>query len=263
MGQATIERLRTAPYVVVGRFTAASNATLLVRLTDRDSGTMEDRSAGLGRSPTVDDLDPHDLAVYKPRQGETPLWDFPDGTLHQREVAAYVVSEALRWDLVPETVLRHDGPYGAGSLQRFVPHDPQDHFFTLVERDDPAMRDALARTVVFDLLIDNADRKSGHVVLEQIEPGVAHIRLVDHGVTFNMEPKLRTVAWHLAGEAIPAALRAEVAELEARATGLLAELRDLLADNEVAAFQSRLRQVARLARFPYPGSRHPYPWPLV
>ena len=133
------------------------------------------------------------LAVYKPRRGEAPLWDFPEGTLCAREVAAYVVSRALGWPNVPATVLR-DGPYGVGSVQRFVPHDPEEHYFTLAGRFPEEFR----RVAAFDLVVNNADRKSGHCLLG--EDG--RVFLVDHGVCFSDEPKLRTVIWDFIGDPV-------------------------------------------------------------
>lgn len=261
-----IERLRDAPIELVGRFADASNATLLVRLTDRDGRSLEDLEEQLGHPPRLDDLDPNDLAVYKPARGEAPLWDFPAGTLHLREVAAFVVSEALGWDLVPETVLREDGPFGTGSLQRFVPHDPQLHYFSLLESADAEVVDQLTAMVVFDLVIDNADRKGGHVLLEATagEPAPGRLRLVDHGVSFHVERKLRTVAWDLAGHPVPADLRRDVAHLAARLdTSAGPHLAHLLADDELAALARRCAEVTELSLLPEPTGERPYPWPLL
>lgn len=274
------DRLRSAPFEPVGRFADASNATLLVRLTDRDPRTLEDLTADLRREPALDDLDPGDLAVYKPRRGEAPLWDFPAGTLHQREVAAYEVSAALGWDLVPVTVLVDDGPFGAGSLQRFVPHDPTHHYFHLLEHGDDEVIDQLRAMVVLDVVIDNADRKGGHVLLEHPVTTAApdredgadgdrlvtgRVQLVDHGVSFNVDGKLRTVGWHFAGEPVPADLRADVARLEqAVADGPLGErLAGLLDPGEVAVLQDRIARVVDLEVFPEPSGRHPFPWPML
>lgn len=255
-------RLRTAPLEPLGRFPTASNATLLVRLRDRDPRSIGELAARLGRTPTVTDLPPDDLAVYKPRRGEAPLWDFPEGTLHKREVAAYLVSEALGWDLVPVTVLRDDAPFGPGSVQRYVPHDPDDHYFSLVEQDDAEVARALARMVVFDLLIDNADRKGGHVLREA--GGTARIRLVDHGVSFHTEPKLRTVAWHLADAPVPAHLRDRVAAVAHDGwDALVTALAPLLSPEEIASLRHRAVRIAGLTRFPSPQGPRPYPWPLL
>jgi uncharacterized repeat protein (TIGR03843 family) len=264
------DRLREAPIEPVGRFADASNATLLVRLTDRDPRSLEEVAEELGREPTLDDLDPADLAVHKPRQGEAPLWDFPAGTLHRREVAAYEVSAALGWDLVPVTVLRVEGPFGEGSLQRFVTHDPAEHYFHLLQHGDDEVVEQLRAMVVLDAVIDNADRKGGHVLLERDEPGDAttvrgRVRLVDHGVSFNVHRKLRTVGWHFAGEAVPAHLREDVGRLLTELEqGVLGErLGALLTPEEVAVLLDRVARVAELAVFPEPSGRHPFPWPML
>ncbi|HSK24761.1 MAG TPA: SCO1664 family protein, partial [Egicoccus sp.] len=262
-------RLLEAPLEPVGQFADASNATLLVRLRDRDPRTMDEVVADLGRRPGVDDLDPADLAVYKPQRGETPLWDFPDGTLHAREVAAYEIADALGWDLVPATVRREDGPFGLGSLQRFVPHDPEQHYFWLLEHGEPEVIAQLVTMVVFDLVIDNADRKGGHVLLEHPvgdgppDAAVPRIRLVDHGVSLSVEPKLRTVGWHFAGEPVPADLRRDVADLAERFDAVLApRLAGLLSAPEIAVLAERMRRVADLEVFPEPQGERPFPWPL-
>lgn len=276
---AVAERLRCAPFDPVGRFADASNATLLVRLTDRDPRSLEEIAAELGRDPTVDDLDPGDLAVHKPRRGESPLWDFPAGTLYQREVAAYEVSAALGWDLVPVTVVAADGPFGVGSLQRFVPHDPAHHYFNLLEHGSDAVVDQVRAMVVLDLVIDNADRKGGHVLLEHAavadathegaDPPAAtltgRVKLVDHGVSFNVDRKLRTVGWHFAGEPIPGHLLADVARLRAAVTGgaLGRRLASLLAPEEIAVLVDRIVRVTRLETFPEPSGRNPFPWPML
>lgn len=193
-------------------------------------------------------------AVYKPTRGERPLWDFPGG-LHRREVAAYRLSEALGWGVVPETVVREDAPLGPGSLQRFVPADFTQHYFTLLER--PELHDALRTICTFDLVANNADRKGGHCLVD--EDG--RVWAIDNGLCFHTEPGLRTVIWDFAGEAVPAALLDDVARVVAAPeTGL----EDLLDASEVDAV--RLRGTALLARprFPDAGtSRYAYPWPLV
>ena len=200
-------------------------------------------------------------AIYKPGRGERPLWDFPGG-LYRREIAAYRLSEALGWGIVPETVLRPDGPLGEGSLQRFVDADFSEHYFTILERDD--LHPQLRRMALFDLLANNADRKGGHCLLTRDsddrrgERG-ARVWGIDHGVCFHDEPKLRTVIWDFAGEPIEADEAADVARLLTDPP----TLDDLLHQREVAAFARRTEVVARLARFPDPGSDRPYPWPLV
>lgn len=248
------ERLATAPFEVVGQFADASNATLLARLVDGDPPPLPD-------GVTLDDLDPHDLAVYKPARGEAPLWDFPPATLHLREVAAYEVSHALGWGLVPTTVLRDDGPFGAGALQRYVVHDPRSHYFELRDRGDDHVLAQLRAMVLLDIVIDNADRKGGHVLLET---ATGRIRCIDHGVSFHVEHKLRTVAWDFALEPVPARLRADVAALADWVDGAgRSRLAPLLDADEVAALRDRVATVASLDVFPEPIGPRPFPWPLL
>jgi hypothetical protein len=197
------------------------------------------------------------LAVYKPRRGESPLWDFPEGTLCQREVAAYVVARALGWPSVPATVLR-DGPYGIGSVQRFVSADPEEHYFTLLEDHEAAFRLVAA----FDLVVNNADRKAGHCLLG--EDGRIHV--VDHGVCFSDEPKLRTVIWDFIGQPVAEPIRTDVRrlEVELRAGSVREELTELLSPAELDALVERAGAVAALERFPDPGpDRRPFPWPPI
>jgi uncharacterized repeat protein (TIGR03843 family) len=216
---------------VKGRMAWSSNATFLV-------GLCLDAHAG--------------DAIYKPVRGERPLWDFPDG-LYRREVAAYRLSEALGWRIVPETVLRGDAPLGEGSLQRFVNADFSEHYFTLLEHEE--YHPQLRRIAAFDLLANNADRKSGHCLLTDD----GHIWGIDHGVCFHDEPKLRTVIWDFAGEAIDAAILEDVARVAVDPP----PLDDLLSAREIAALSRRAAAVARLKRFPDPVGDRPYPWPLV
>jgi hypothetical protein len=196
-------------------------------------------------------------AVYKPSRGERPLWDFPDGTLAAREVAAFRLSSALGWDLVPPTVLREDGPAGPGSLQRFLDIDPERHAFTF---SDPE-RERLRPTVLFDLLANNADRKAGHVLLADD----GHIWLIDHGVCFHEEDKLRTVLWDFAGAPIPPHLLQDVTRLQqGLKNGKLQEVfSDLLTTGEIEALHRRASKLIREGRFPEPGPGRPIPWPLV
>jgi uncharacterized repeat protein (TIGR03843 family) len=192
-------------------------------------------------------------AIYKPFRGERPLWDFPDG-LFRREVAAYELSEALGWRLVPETVLREDAPYGPGSVQRFIDAEFEQHYFTLLE--DESTHDQLRSMCVFDLLANNADRKSGHCLLD----ADGHIWGIDHGLCFHPDPKLRTVMWDFCGEPIPRRLRADAERL---ACELPEPLTELLAPEEATALMRRAELVSRLEQFPDPGPGRPYPWPLV
>lgn len=237
--EVVLEELWEAPLTVLGFLAEASNHTALVRLGDDDGDCAH--------------------AIYKPRAGERPLWDFPTGTLCQREVAAFVVSEFLGWEVVPPTVLR-DGPMGAGSVQLFVPHDPAQHYFVLVQ--DARHQAALARMALFDLLVNNADRKGGHVLLA--EDG--HLWGVDHGLTFHVQTKLRTVIWELAHVELDAAwrtaLRRLAAALDDPEHALYAQLVALLASPEIEALRLRARALADLPALPEVDERRrPYPWP--
>jgi len=195
-------------------------------------------------------------AIYKPHRGERPLWDFPDG-LYLREAAAWVLSEVLGWGIVPETVIRQDGPLGPGSFQRFVPADFSEHYFTLLEAGGHA--DALMVIAAFDLVANNADRKSGHCLLG--EDG--RIWGIDNGLCFHVEPKLRTVMWDFAGEDIPEALLADIAKLGSD-DAPLDRLCPFLSDAEVRAVAKRARAVVRKGVFPAPDNDYrAYPWPLV
>lgn len=227
--------LATGDVEVKGRMPWSSNGTFLVEARSCD---------GEGRC----------LAVYKPERGERPLWDFPPG-LWRREVAAHRVAAALGWDLVPVTVPRRDAPFGEGSLQQFIPFDPDAHYFTLYE--DPARHDVLRRLAILDLIINSTDRKGGHVLLSRD----GHVWAIDNGLAFHAEPHLRTVIWEFAGEPVPEHLVADVARV---ASAGVDGSSDLLAPGEVTALTRRAATVASVAHFPDPGpSRRAYPWPLV
>lgn len=197
-------------------------------------------------------------AVYKPRRGERPLWDFPQGSLAAREVAAFVVSDASGWDLVPATVLRADAPLGEGSLQLFVHHDPDRHFFVMQDEKRYDFRVFAA----FDAVINNADRKGGHV----IEDADGRLWAVDHGVTFHVEPKLRTVIWDYAEQELGAAARGGLEKLSEsfeRDDGLTSPLEGLLAADEIEATRWRIGSLLEMGRFPVPETDRPLPWPLI
>lgn len=196
------------------------------------------------------------LVVYKPRAGEMPLWDFPDGTLGLREVAASVVAEYLGWPSIPPTVYR-DGPHGPGAVQLFVQSDPRQHYFSLKE----TCLDAFAPVAAFDALVNNADRKSGHC----LQGADGRIWLVDHGVCFSVEPKLRTVIWDFAGLSIPEPLcqGLERAAGDLRGGPLRERLLELLDAPEVDATAMRAEALATTRRYPEPTSGRPYPWPPV
>jgi uncharacterized repeat protein (TIGR03843 family) len=197
--------------------------------------------------------------VYKPVRGEQPLWDFPNGTLAKREVAAYVVSEALGWELVPPTVYRRKGPLGAGSVQLYIEHDPEYHFFNFEEKDKQRLRPV----AVFDLLVNNADRKGSHILMDSND----HLWVIDHGLCFHEEDKLRTVIWDFGGQEIPIALLDCLQKLQGQLQGkndLTIQLLSLLQQSEVNALARRARRLLDNRRFPYPGSGHrPYPWPPI
>ena len=207
--------------------------------------------------------------VYKPTRGEQPLWDFPSGTLAKREVVAYLVSEALHWDLVPPTVYRRKGPLGPGSVQEYVEHDPDYHYFNFEAGD----RQRLRPVMLFDLLINNADRKGSHVLIDQR----SHLWLIDHGLCFHEEDKLRTVIWDFAGENIPTPLLDDLSHLisvleaplalsaePAGDPGFAQEIRHLLSPAEIRAMIQRTRGLIERGCFPPPVSnRRAYPWPPV
>ena len=219
--------------------------------------------------------------VYKPVAGERPLWDFPDGTLAQREVAAHLVSEALRWDIVPRTWLR-DGPLGTGMVQLWCPPDPAQEAVMLVPADelpgegwchvlsgvDEEDREvallhedslALRRMAVFDVVTNNADRKAGHV----LEMAGGHRYGVDHGLTFHVEHKLRTILWGWAGQELDAEETAGVDRVREALDGELGTaLAELLTEAELAALAARCERLLATGRLPAPPPGYPaIPWP--
>jgi hypothetical protein len=206
---------------------------------------------------TVGDGELQATAVYKPCRGERPLWDFPEGTLAMREVAAYIVSEALGWGLVPPTILR-DGPHGLGMVQLYVDVDHEQHYFTF---GDKHVEEA-QRVAVFDVIINNADRKAGHL----LEDARGHIWAIDHGVCFSPDPKLRSVIWEFAGHPIPPGILQDLRDLREQMnsrTGCVPALEKLLEPEEIEAVRRRLDRLIRKGRFPLPGSERHYPWPPI
>lgn len=196
-------------------------------------------------------------AVYKPRRGEAPLGDFPDGTLYRRERAAYVVSKSLGWDLVPPTVIR-DGPYGVGMVQLFVDADTNAHYFTF----GPEIPEVARRIALFDCVINNTDRKAGHL-LRTFE---GRVWAIDHGLTFHSAPKLRTVIWDFAGEPFPRALVGDLVALLGAFNDIdspLAELRTLLSLRECEAIRTRIERLLDQGMYPHPTSYRSVPWPSV
>lgn len=217
---------------IVGRLPYASNATLLGRLED---GT---------------------LVVYKPEEGERPLWDFPFGTLASREVLTYEVSEALGFGLVPHTVLG-DGPFGQGSIQRFVDEDVDYNPAPLINDADPA----LWPVAVLDLVVNNADRKAGHLLRDRSSGATW---CIDHGVTFHAQPKLRTVLWGFAGRRLPEGMVEALGGLQASlAAGLCDRVAAMLSDREAAAFVHRVGELLDHPVHPHPPDDRPaLPWPV-
>ena len=234
----SLEELRAADLDPIGWLAGSSNHAMVVRA----------RVAGA-----------EFLAVWKPTAGERPLFDFPIGTLTRREVAAHLVSEALGWGIVPPTLLR-DGPAGEGMLQAWIEIDPAADVIEMVNVDDPRLR----RVALFDAIVNNTDRKAGHLL--PIEGG--HLYAVDHGVTFSTVPKLRTVLWAWEGEPFEpeeAAGLARVADAlgSPRTPGRLATtLAELLAAREISATRARVADLLAAAVFPSPNPDWPaIPWP--
>jgi uncharacterized repeat protein (TIGR03843 family) len=192
--------------------------------------------------------------VYKPVAGERPLWDFPDGTLAGREVSAALISEATGWRVVPPTVLR-DGPFGPGMVQLWVDGDPDVDLAAFVRSYDPGLR----RMAIFDAVVNNADRKGGHI----IPTSDGHVYGVDHGICFSVDPKLRTLLWRWAGQPLPA----EALEVLEKLTGdLMGDLGDQLHEHltrrEVRRTQQRVAELLRSGRYPQPSGDWPaLPWP--
>ncbi|NDO77287.1 SCO1664 family protein [Kocuria indica] len=193
--------------------------------------------------------------MYKPELGERPLHDFPPG-LYRRERAAYLLSEALGWGIVPLTVIRDDAPSGTGSLQLFVAADPREHYFTIVE-DHPDTHPALRTMAAFDVLTNNTDRKSGHVLRGRD----GRIWGIDHGLCFAAAFKLRTVIWEFAHDPLSPELVADIAALAEN--GAPPEVAELLTTEETGALRRRARALALLGRLPEDPSGMRYPWPLV
>jgi uncharacterized repeat protein (TIGR03843 family) len=233
---ADLTRLREGEITVEGRMPYSSNGTFLVRLAlDGDSE------------------DDEELGVYKPIRGERPLWDFPSG-LARREVAAYELSKALRWELVPPTVFR-DGPLGEGSVQRFVDADFSEHYFTL--REDERYDDAFRRLCAFDLVANSTDRKGGHCLVDEDH----HIWAIDNGLSFHHEFKVRTVIWDYAGEYLPSDVVEGLTLL--LDDGLPDDLAELLDPFERDAVLTRAGALLQSGCFPHDPTGHRYPWPLV
>src|SRR5216683_2527594 len=236
-GQAVLELLEHGNLDVEGRLVVASNATLYC--TIRDAGTKA-------------------TCVYKPVAGERPLWDFPVGTLAGREVAAYAISHAAGWDVVPPTVMR-DGPFGPGMCQLWIDADPTVDLIALSRRADHA---GLRDMAVFDAVVNNADRKIGHLL--PVADG--HLYGCDHGVCFAEDYKLRTVLWQWRGKTLPRRSLEALRRLNTQLNegGLEAELASLLTPSEVTATKIRIETLLKHRVHPYPPADWPaVPWPPV
>ncbi len=199
-------------------------------------------------------------AVYKPLRGEQLLWDFPAKSLAGREVAVWMVSQALGWHFVPPTVLRRSkAPLGAGSLQLFIEHDPEQHYFTF----DDETKQSLRPVVLFDLVVNNADRKGGHLLIDP--PG--KLWAIDHGLCFHVEDKLRTVIWDFAGDPIPQELLSDLVRFKAQLQEdetLRHDLLDYLKQGELDAITKRIGVLEENSTFPQPSrDRRAFPWPPV
>ena len=235
-GDEALKLLREGTLTVEGRLVEASNATLYCSVCRGDLVAA---------------------CVYKPVAGERPLWDFPDGTLAERELAAYEVSAASGWGIVPPTVYR-DGPYGPGMVQLWIDVDDAVDIVALVRRSNS---EQLRRIAVFDAVINNADRKGGHLL--PIQSG--HIYGVDHGVTFNVDPKLRTLLWQWAGDPLTDDAIDVLSSLRAELEGPLGDrLHELLTTREVRRTVRRVDHLLRDRHHPWPDEDRPaIPWPPI
>jgi len=233
-----LEALRKGALDLQGQFLSGSNYTFLADLSYGDLAFQ---------------------VVYKPVRGEQPLWDFPQKSLARREVTAYLISEVLGWDFVPPTALRKAGPFGPGSVQLYIDHDPNDHYFNFGEKD----RERLRPVAAFDLILNNADRKGGHILRDARD----HLWLIDHGLCFHVDDKLRTVVWDFGGQEIPAEIIASVVSLIDQlkeGSRLHTKLLRYLRAGEVSALIARSRRLCETGWFPMPPSaRRSYPWPPV
>jgi hypothetical protein len=234
-----LDLLRTGEMVVVGRLLSASNATFFCLVAD---------SAQEGGRPVVASC------VYKPIRGERPLYDFPDETLACREVAAFAVSEASGWEVIPPTVMR-DGPFGPGMVQLWVEVDESVGLDELLSADNTALR----RMAVLDVVLNNADRKAGHLL--PLPDG--RIMGCDNGLCFSTDPKLRTVLWRWRGQPLQEDERAALRDLRRKLDGSLGdELRLLLDKAEVSVTAERIDALLSAGRLPLPNPNRPaVPWP--
>ena len=234
-----VERqLRELPdFKIAGLLHGASNYTFLARLGPHGTDGLQ--------------------AVYKPARGESPLWDFDTGTLYRREVAAYELSKALGWPAVPPTVVRRKAPHGTGALQLFISADNR-HFLSESRRRS----DTWIRVALFDVLTNNADRKSGHCLFDAND----RVWVIDHGLAFHVDPKLRTVIWDFAGRQLPAELCGDVERvlLDLERGSLGKTMEGLISQPELRVLKRRFRSALDARwRFPEPTSAWSIPWPPV
>ena len=228
----TLSLLLKGEMTIEMRMPYSSNATFLVSITDQEN-TLK--------------------AIYKPLRGEKPLWDFEPG-LHRREVAAYLLSEAIGLKFVPPTILR-DGPHGEGSVQLLIDADPNEHYFTIFEQRQD-LHDQFRAMCAFDIVANNTDRKSGHVLVDKD----SRVWGIDHGLCFAQDFKIRTVIWEFGGEELSSGLLNAIKPL---VTSVPLEVATLLTEQEVMAISERAKWLIDGAAFPVdPSGRH-YPWPLV
>lgn len=256
----TLEELGLDDFEVQGQLVHASNQTILCTARNREGLVTR--------------------YVYKPVSGERPLWDFPNGTLAKREVAAFRLSELSGWHLVPQTWWLGDGPLGPGMLQSWIEQadhqsvvdifsdespdnwinilraeDSQGKEVTLAHRDDPSLQ----RVALFDAILNNADRKAGHLLADH----GSRLWAIDHGVAFHTEPKLRTVLWGWLGEDIPQALLTELQILETSWAAHSVDFQEFLSIQEIDAVSDRLQVLLTSRAFPEPSSQWPaVPWPV-
>ncbi|RRR76915.1 MAG: SCO1664 family protein [Candidatus Viridilinea halotolerans] len=233
-----LEALAKGSLALEGAMPFSSNYTLLARVEHEDVEL---------------------LAIYKPRRGERPLWDFPKGTLYRREAAAYVVSECLGFGLVPPTVVR-DGPYGVGMVQLYIANDEDAHLFTMLKEGGYELR--MRQMCVFDYVINNADRKSGHG-LKGLD---GRLWAIDHGICFHYELKLRTVLWDFMGEPLGPELLTALCHLRTcldTQNAAVQLLDEFLAKAELRALRRRIECLISSNAFPDPGPGPNVPWPPV
>ncbi|MEK6222871.1 MAG: SCO1664 family protein [Chloroflexota bacterium] len=235
-----LEGLQFGDISVDGQFMWGSNYTLLCQVTHKDQKLN---------------------AVYKPTRGEQPLWDFPTESLAGREVAAYLISEALGWGFVPPTIYRIDGPTGPGSLQLYIEHDSERHYFKFTDEE----RQKLRKIALFDVIVNNTDRKGGHVLIDLTQEDKFWV--IDHGICFHAQPKLRTVIWDFADETLSDHACEIISKLREQilpSTPLHTQLSAFLSEIEIIAMIGRIDKLTKSGIFPSPtDKRYSYPWPAV